>query len=239
MNAWYAMKNQIELNKALLDAVSDCNYEKAEQFLKVGADPLGSADESEPEEHLLGELFCEMQDNDALAAEFPRFLQLFYAYGMDIAARKILTDDGDNINPLWDLAFCQTEDGLKVLYTMLEHGLDCDSAEALIDHIYIDTELCDGCHMEDPWWLEQTVCGFKMIMLIASYPDILDNSAYIRSCVEPEKNNRQNLPLFREWNHFNYHIDLSTCTNLPHGLQNATVTISHRETGKVMWKLSV
>ena len=51
------MKKAFELNKALFEAVAACNYEEAERLLNMGADPLGSTDETDPNEHLLGELF--------------------------------------------------------------------------------------------------------------------------------------------------------------------------------------
>lgn len=233
------MKKAFELNKALLNAVTACDYEEAERLLVAGADPLGSTDETDADEHLLGELFCEMQDNENLEAAFPKFLELFYAHGMDIASRNIPTDDGDNIHPLWMLAFCQTESGLKILHTMLEHGLDRDSAEVLADHILLDMEMCDGCEIEDDWWMESTVFGLKMVMLIASYPILLNQSTYIQSCIELEKNDTQKLPLFRNWNDFDYHIDISTCTNIPHGLRDATLTIRDPKSKKTVWTLSI
>lgn len=183
--------------------------------------------------------FCEMQDNENLEAAFPKFLELFYAHGMDIASRNIPTDDGDNIHPLWMLAFCQTESGLKILHTMLEHGLDRDSAEVLADHILLDMEMCDGCEIEDTWWMESFSCGLKMLMLIASYPTILNESTYLQSCVALEKNDAQMLPQFRNWNDFDYHIDLSTCTNIPHGLRDATLTIRDPKSKKTVWTLSI
>lgn len=232
------MKEPFELNKALFEAVAACNYDEAERLLNFGADPLGFTDETDPNEHLLGELFCRMQDNDDLANAFPKFLELFYAHGMDIAEHKI-QEDGSSGCPLWDLAFCQTEAGLNVLHTMLEHGLDCDSAEVLVDHILLDMEMCDGCEIEDDWWMESMVFGLKMVMLIASYPILLNQSTYIQSCIELEKNDTQKLPLFRNWNDFDYHIDISTCTNIPHGLQNATLTIQDRKNGEIVWTLFI
>lgn len=232
------MEKAFELNKALFEAVAACNYDEAERLLNLGADPLGFTDETDPNEHLLGELFCRMQDNDDLANVFPKFLELFYAHGMDIAEHKI-QEDGSSGCPLWDLAFCQTEAGLNVLHTMLEHGLDCDSAEVLVDHILLDMEMCDGCEIEDDWWMESTVLGLKMVMLIASYPILLNQSTYIQSCIELEKNDTQKLPLFRNWNDFDYHIDISTCTNIPHGLQNATLTIQDRKNGEIVWTLFI
>ncbi|MFR5253059.1 MAG: hypothetical protein ACLTF5_09795 [Butyricicoccus sp.] len=233
------MSRQFELNKALFEAVTACNYEEAERLLNLGADPLGSTDETDADEHLLGELFFAMQDNEDWVAAFPKFLELFYAHGMDIAARNIPTDDGDNIHPLWMLALCRAEFGLKALHTMLEHGLDRDSAEVLVDHILLDMEMCDGCEIEDTWWMESFSCGLKMLMLIASYPAILDESTYLQNCIELEKNDAQMLPLFRNWNDFDYHIDLSTCTNIPNGLQNATLTIRDPKSKKIVWTLSI
>ena len=232
------MKEPFELNKALFEAVAAYNYDEAERLLNLGADPLGFTDETDPNEHLLGELFCRMQDNDDLANAFPKFLELFYAHGMDIAEHKI-QEDGSSGCPLWDLAFCQTEAGLNVLHTMLEHGLDCDSAEVLVDHILLDMEMCDGCKIEDDWWMESTVFGLKMVMLIASYPILLNQSTYIQSCIELEKNDTQKLPLFRNWNDFDYHIDISTCTNIPHGLRDATLTIRDPKSKKTVWTLSI
>ena len=233
------MEKAFELNKALFEAVAACNYKEAERLLNLGADPLGSTDETDADEHLLGELFCEMQDNEDLDAAFPKFLELFYAHGMDIAPRGLPTNDGNNIHPLWMLAFCQTESGLKILHTMLEHGLDRDSAEVLVDHILMDMEMCDGCDIEDAWWMERTICGLKMLMLIASYTDLLNQSTYIQSCIELEKNDAQVLPLFRNWNVFDYHVDISTCSNVPYGLQNATLTIRDPKSKEIVWTLSI
>ncbi|RHV72918.1 hypothetical protein DXB06_11275 [Butyricicoccus sp. OF13-6] len=84
------MSRQFELNKVLFEAVTACNYEEAERLLNLGADPLGSTNETDADEHLLGELFFAMQDNEDWVAAFPKFLELFYAHGMDIAARNIL-----------------------------------------------------------------------------------------------------------------------------------------------------
>lgn len=233
------MKNSFELNKALSDAVIACDLAEAERLLKLGADPLGSPNENDPEEHLLGELFGEMQYNKDLEDSFLEFLELFYAHGMDIADRSIPTDDGNNIHPLWMLAFCQTEAGLQILHTMLEHGLDCASAEVLVGHILLDMEMCDGCEIDDAWYMERCSCGLKMLMLIASYPTILNESSYLRSCIELEKNDAQKLPRFRNWNDFDYYIDLSTCTNIPRGLRDATLTIQDRNSGETVWTLSI
>ena len=127
----------------------------------------------------------------------------------------------------------------ELINRMLEHGLDRDSAEVLVDHILMDMEMCDGCEIEDAWWMESCSCGLKMLMLIASYPTILNESTYLQNCVALEKNDAQMLPQFRNWNDFDYHIDLSTCTNISHGLRDATLTIRDPKSKKTVWTLSI
>lgn len=38
---------------------------------------------------------------------------------------------------------------------------------------------------------------------------------------------------------FDYHIDLSTCTNIPNGLQNAILTIRDPQSPQIVWTLSI
>lgn len=232
-------QEQLNLNKGLFDAAVGCDFDEVERLLRLGADPLGIMDENNSEELLLTELFDEMDCNEELEEALPDFLRLFYAYGMDIGTRKLLSADGDYLNPLWALALCQTEAGLRVLHTMLENGLDCYSAETLVDHIFIDMELFDGCEIEDEWDMQRYSCGLKMVMLVASYPHIFDQSAYIQECVSADTNDVQSLSRFRNWNQFGYQIDLSTCTNIPHGLRDATVRIQDLKTGENVWTMVI
>lgn len=232
-------QEQVYLNKALFEAVVNTDLDETERLLNLGADPLGSTTEDDPDEHLLGELFCEMQDDEILANSLSDYLQLFYAHGMNIAARNIPTNDRNHIHPLWSLAFCPTEAGLKVLHTMLEHGLDCASAEVLVNHILLDIEMCDGCEIEDGWWMDAFSCGLKMVMLVASYPSIIEQSTHIRESIGIKRNDVRNLCRFRNWNQLDYQIDLSTGTNIPHGLLNATLRIQDKTTGENVWTLSI
>lgn len=227
------------LNKELLDAAKRCDLIRVEELLRQGADPLGSSDANDQNEHILGELFYSSADDEKVANMMPELLRLFFDHGMDIAARNILDDDENGINPLWNLAFVSTESGLKILHVLLEHGLDRLSAEILVEHIFIDMELCDGCDIEDGWWRERWSCSLKMVMLAASYPHILENSKYIAGCISLAKNDTSRLISFRNWNHFTYQIDLSTCDNIPHGLRSATVRIKDAETGKIVWTMVI
>ena len=230
---------QYELNRELLTAAEKHEFDIIEELLKLGADPLGSSDENDPDEHILGELFCYASDDLVLAEALPQMLERFFAYGMDIKSRNIPAGDGDNINPLWSLAFCQRTNGLNILKVMLDHNLDTVSAEELVEHIFVDMDKCDGCEIEDERFLDITICALKMVMLTASYSHIIYASKYIRECIELESNHEENLYGFRDWDKYTYHIDKSTCTNIPHGLQNATLTIRDIHTNEVVWKMKI
>jgi hypothetical protein len=234
-----SMNSQYEQNRALLEAAENCDLAAVEALLQHGADPLGSTDESDPDELVLSELFCEASDDESdLGEKLPQLVELFYAHGMDIGARHFL-DDGDNINPLWCLAFFKHENGLKTLKVLLDNGLDFASAESVIGHILVDMEVCNGCEIEDEWWLNSTICGLKMMMLAASYPHIIENSTYIAEWVDLPKNRAENLPRFRVWDDFDYHIDISACTNTENGLQGAIVEIRDGKTKELVWTLGI
>ena len=78
-----------------------------------------------------------------------------------------------------------------------------------------------------------------MVMLVASYPHILENSTYIADCISLAENDAARLSVFRNWRNFTCQIDLSTCDNIPHGLRNATVRITDAETGELIWRMAV
>lgn len=227
---------QLELNKRLFDVLclEIIDLTVVEELLKLGADPLGSASENDQKEHILGELFCEASSNPNLSEKMPQIVQLFVDYGMNIVSRNII-DDGDNTNPLWNMAFYTDENGLKVLKILLDNGLDYKSAESFVEHVLVDMEICDGCEVDNEWFLYRAVCSLKMVMYVASYPHIVRDSQYIRECVEIEKNNALNLMGFQFWNDYDYYIDISTCTNIPNGLLNANLIIKEKKTQKIMW----
>lgn len=151
---------------------------------------------------------------------------------MDVACRNAHDREEESLNPVWSLAHVSSESGMCMLKILLDHGLDTISAEVLISHIFVDMEMCDGCDTQDEWWMEQWAQSLKMVMLIASYPHILETSSYIRKCVALEGNDVSQLPHFRDWNKFVYQIDLTTCDNIPHGLRKATLRIQDKKLGK-------
>lgn len=229
------MLQQFELNKELLSASESSRMYEIKRLLQKGAQPLGSSNPNDPDEHILGELFCSASLDDKLAENLESIVKVFLEYGMDIAAEKIPDDDGNNINPLWDLSFVRNEYAIKTLKLLLDNNLDVESAEILVEHIFMDTEMCDGCEIEDERFYNSLCVSLKMVMLVSSYPNIIDNSGYIRVCIDVDHNDDEKLILFRNWNDFDYCVDKSTCTNLPDGLLNATLNIKDKASGEIVW----
>ena len=191
---------QLELNRALLEAVKETDVERAEKLLQEGADPLGGFDEDDLEQSVLHELFIDVACEEKPEGKRLELLRLFLDHGMNISTRNEAVEYDDSLNPVWLMAHVSNESGMRMLKLLLDHGLDVVSAEILFNHIFVDMEVCDGCDIHDEWWMEEWTYSMKMVMLIASYPYILEASSYIRKCVELERNNVSWLPCFRDWN---------------------------------------
>lgn len=228
-----------KLNQALLTAVEEIDVERAKVLLQQGADPLGSFDADDLDECVLDALFCDASYDEKPNEKRLELLRLFLSYGMDVATRNDPEREEESVNPVWSLAHVSNESGVRMLKVLLEHGLDAVSAEVLVGHIFVDMEMSDGCGIQDAWWMERWAYSMKMVMLIASYPYMLEASSYIRNCVSLEQNDASWLPYFRDWNRFSYEIDLTTCDNTPYGLRNATLHIQDQETGDTIWTMYI
>ena len=177
----------------------------------------------------------------------PELVRIFLAHGMDIPARQAAMDKNDDnyIRPLWDLAFCSNEAGLKTLSVFLEHGLNPSSAEDLVEHILVDFDFCyssngkDDRQLTDDDFQGETFDDLKMVMLAASYPDVLNNSPYLQECVDLTENDPEKLIGFRNWNDFDYRIDWSVRREPPGVLIAGLLTIRDRRTGEDVWNVIV
>lgn len=243
------------LNKQLMEACLACDFAGVEALLEQGADPLGSctADGHGNDELVLESLFMEAihfgdsEDADRMGKALPELVRIFLAHGMDIPARHAAMDKNDEnyIRPLWNLAFCSNEAGLKTLSVFLEHGLDASSAEDLVEHILVDFDFCYGSNGKDDWQLTdddfqgETFDDLKMVMLAASYPDVLNNSPYLQECVDLTENDPEKLIGFRNWNDFDYRIDWSVRREPPGVLIAGLLTIRDRRTGEDVWNVIV
>lgn len=234
-----------KLNEKLYYAITEkeIDYDLVEKLLKEGADPLGYYDDYETP---IGQLFCEGSDdwgskkNGLLSDRFPEILNLFIKNGFD-CSRFQQDTDGDHNLELWSLTFSISRGACEALQILIEHGLPIPPLEDFISHFYMDSEMCDGSDMT-PDYESYLVWAFKMIMMSASYPHVLNNSEYLQQCIELDstnKGNKYDLTRFRQYDDYEYHFDLSTLDNVPYGMRNATVKVIEKETQQEVWTMKI
>lgn len=188
--------DQIELNKKLENECwkKPIDSKKIKELISQGADPLGTIDPKWPDNHLYGEM---MLENDNLY----EVTKVLLDNGMKIK-HSMFKNDGNDIDPLWHLAFCCNEDGIKTLKLLLDNNLDFDSVEEFIDHIYTDYLFLDIPDTDDK---ELNLVFFeyamKMLMLCASYKYVFEKSEYLRNVIEV-KDNDYDVNKFRKYDNF-------------------------------------
>ena len=231
------MASNPELNQILLDECLEekPNYQRIEALLKEGANPLGTVQSAENCKDIV---FCNIVDQyidfDFDNEAFPKITELFLKNGMDISTPEVAYEDCGESHPLWMFAFYSGEYALQTLRLLLDHGLDADSAEECWGHILFDYYNCWG-YLEDAFCYEMLYDAIRKIMLIASYPHVLQNDQALQKVIWLECNN-YDLKAFRNWNDFSFDIDSSYWGKEKPQVYKSFVTIIEKATGKKVWK---
>lgn len=169
-----------------------------------------------------------------------KILSLFIQKGFD-CSRLLPSNGEDNHLELWGLTFSISEDAYDTLKILIENGISVKALEDFIDHFYMDCEMVDGSDVYDEKE-KRLKWAFRMIMLCASYPHILNGSKYLQSCIELDSTNKDNkydLTKFRDYKDYTYRFDYSTMDNIPHGMRNAKVEILEKESETVIWTMYI
>lgn len=242
----------IELNKKLLDAATkeQIDYDEITSLLEQGADLLGCCDE-EFGDYVLEEII--MNDYDKMLWEnidkkeqVVNLIEFFISKGFKPSDIEKGTEDGSSV--MWHFHFFASESGIQILKMFLDNGLKAEALEDYVDHFYTDTAMVDGYYEDAEMdeckehYIKSLFYGLKMVMLSASYPHVLNESEYLRSCIEMDSTNKDNnydLTKFRNYNNYEYELDTSTCDYLPYGLRNATVRIREKENSNIVWVLHI
>lgn len=242
----------IELNKKLLDASTKdvINYDEISFLLAQGADLLGCCDEELGdyvlEEILMNEYDMSNWDNIDKKCKIVDLIEFFMSKGFKPSDIEKGSEDGSSI--MWHFYFVASESGIQILKMFLDNGLKAEALEDYIDHFFTDTEMINGYYEDDDGdgikqhFDKALRYGLKMVMLSASYPHILNESEYLRSCIEMNDTNKDNsydLTNFRDYNNYEYELDTSTCDLLPYGLRNATVRIKDKQDKSIVWMLHI
>lgn len=225
---------QTELNKQLLDAaIADTvDLDEIAEILKSGADPLGFFCEDDTDDTVLTRLFDSEQER------LPEIIQLFLENGMDIGGcSSSANSEGEEINPMWDFAFCHGEAALRTLKMWLDYGLDVHSAEILASHILSDTAIGFSDDDSQEPLDEIGSDGLKMVMMLAATDRILFASDYLREYLKVDEK-MYDLHKFSDWNAFSYALDNSTKPN-DWTFWGATVKIYEKASNSLVWQFSL
>lgn len=234
---------EIELNKKLYE---ECfkeviDFEKVEDLLKQGADPLGPTEGYGWGllEHIYGEIVSEAQFEGN--AHLPQLTELFLKYNMDVDHPRVPYDGGNSINPLWDLGLCLNENSIITLKMFLDRGVSVDSFDQFWSTAMgdlIDVECGDPVGNE--FWNEACTLSLKATMLAASYDYLLNANEHLRKFIGYSYNSYDTYK-FRDWNAFLYELDTSHCKRYSGHpeLYKSVVTIYEIESGEEVWKFGV
>ena len=232
------MTSKEELNSKLLTAcmADDLDYEHIESLLKRGAEPLGKVIQYGCPNNLYDEVVNHFFINDDTPEDFYRITELFLRYGMDISKPSIPYDGNDVLNPLWTFAFPSNECVLRTLKLLLDHGLGANDAGECWGHAIFDLVNVDGA-LSDPYDYEMYSDYIRKLMLIASYPHVLNADEDLRKEIWYDYN-QYDLMRFRNWGDFSFVVDTSHCERRPE-VYKSIVTIIEKSSGKAVWKFGV
>lgn len=231
---------EIELNKRLYDecSKSHIDFEKVEELLKQGADPLGGTELYGWSllDHVYGELVSDSQDSDSI--DLPQITECFLRYGMNIDRPKIPYDGNNSINPLWMFTFVTNENSIIALKLLLDYGLSEESfgefwGHSMTDFFHIEC----GDPQNDEFWNNACTWTFKMLLLGASYDHILQTDESLREFICCDLNS-YDVHKFRDWDKFEYIFDTTHCDQIPE-LYKSIIRIYEKDTGTEVWKIGV
>lgn len=210
------------------------DYDLIIKLLKEGADPLGPLEDDE-ESCVLEELIWESYDEDSeigMYWKLPKLVNIFIENGMDPKRIKV---NEDNPSPVWALAHICSRNALLVLKTLIENDLSKECVNDFIEHFIEDTTCVYCNHLETPEDYYSVNYGYKMIMLCASYENIIEDNELLKHLIDYDNNNFD-LTKFREYDEYSILIDTSTCTKPNDTLAYATISIKDMATEEIVRK---
>ncbi|MBQ6493381.1 MAG: hypothetical protein IJI92_05915 [Erysipelotrichaceae bacterium] len=237
IEANYKEKIDFSLNHKLCKEICSRKIDlgKIEKLLASGADPLGYEDENNGScalEHLF--FYNDIVRDDETFGVM-EIVNLFLKYGMDPSLIQPAKTD-DSVSVMWNLAFRCNKDTTELLKILIDNGLRTCALDEFIDHFFEDCAYVGGCEI-NRMYFDYLEWGFRMIMLSASYPRIIEESKVLSRYIDTdnEKNKNTDLLMFRNYDKYNCKIDFSTCNNMPFGIRNACVKIFDNQSYDRVW----
>ena len=135
-------------------------------------------------------------------------------------------------NPLWQFSFNQGDDIIRALRHLLDAGLDVDSAKACYEHA-----LADWYHVNPELYDEYSsldiVDTVKKLLLIASYPEIIEKDEELQGIIWLREN-RYEVMRFRDFEAYEIEIDTSRCRGVP-TIFGTVVNVIEKSSNEKVW----
>ena len=232
------MEHNDQLNSELLAACIEEKPDLAriEQLLQQGARPLGAVKDSYGMQGLVySEVVFHYVFEDR--EEFVEITKLFLGYGMDVEKPDIPYDDGNIVNPVETFALSSGDCSVAVLKLLLDAGISVTSAEEYICRVLFNWCNQDG-QLEAADDYEALYIALKEILLIASYPYILENYEELRKLIWLSEN-QGDPKQFRQWENYRYEVDTSHCRRGYPEAWRSIVTVFDKQSGEKVWRFGI
>ena len=235
-----------DLNMQLYNACSSdpVDYSLVKKLLANGANPLGKIcifnSIINVYDGVLDYYFDANTTLDDISEDLYLITELFLRYGMDLSKAEIPYDDDnyDSCHPLWMFGFPANDVVTRTLKLFLDYGVSAEDAGECWGHMYFDY-VCISSDFRDNHEIEMYGEFIKKLMLIASYPHILENDEELKEAIwYGYQDNTYDLSNFRNWNDYEYEIDTSHCKNHPEAYRSI-VTIIEKQSKQPVWKLGL
>lgn len=237
------MTDQVKLNNELLSicTAQTVDYDRAEELLRQGAQPMGQVNEGYDISNLYFEVVEELFDNDDTPIDFYLITKLFLKYGLDVSKPAVpygfANDEHDDItNPLWMFSFRSNDVVKETLKLLLDNGLRSEDA-AMCWGCSVGDLITLGCDLRDEWERGEFIDYIKKVLLIASYPHVLNDDKNLQEEIWCDQND-YDLIKFRNWNDYEYEFDTTRCEKYPSAWKSI-VTVIEKTSGKAVWKFGV
>ncbi|MBR0390750.1 MAG: hypothetical protein IJK38_00305 [Oscillospiraceae bacterium] len=234
------MNTSTDLNFALMDAVSaeDLDLQLIEDLLQKGADPLAPCrNRNRWLTCALTEFLCRQEDKNNYE-NAPRVIRLFFDHGMPMPENTARSLDDVKEDPFYCLAQISNEAGLRMLKIFLDNSCSPEKAEIVVKYVFEGLAGNVTSFEESERWQTEASYQIKMLMLIATYPPILQQSLLLRELIQCDRNDVSNIPRFSEGASFDCLIkpvpDLESVCNT-----GAEVKLKSLTDGAQLWSMDL
>lgn len=235
-------KEHMDLDSALMSALYEeqINLKRICSLLEQGANPLGICKNRNGwrirpvVEYILNQ--SELNDYE----NAPMVIQAFFEHGMVVPETQNPLDDPEK-DPLFNVAEIANEAGIRMLKVFLDQGCSIQTVENTVLHIVdgLRSKAGNECLHPDNCWFEEAVYHVKMIMLIASYPQIVEGSKLLQNLIAYNDNNTSLLIQFKDWNSLAVSFDSLPNEDPDAFLEDTVIVVICSDVKDINWSMKV